>query len=306
MVAPAEPRPPYHPGELEVQRRAGVAEDAQHLIGMVHGRLSARAASLLAQQSLAIATSLDGAGRPWTSLLTGRPGFIQPMDESRLLLAGSPPGYDPLAANLATRPELGLLVIDLESRRRLRFNGRGSIDPVRGIVLSIDEAYGNCPKYIQSRKVRFEGHPTGGRPRQLRSHALSPRQQALIGAADTFFISSVHPDAGPDASHRGGRPGFVRVLEEKTLVFPDYQGNNMFNTLGNLTAEPRAGLLFLDFDNGDTLQITGSATLDWTLATVAQHRGADHVVVKVAIDELLETRGVGLRGRLLEYSPVNP
>lgn len=98
----------------------------------------------------------------------------------------------------------------------------------------------------------------------------------------------------------------MHVLDNKTLAFPDYQGNNMFNTLGNLAVEPRAGLLFLDFESADTLQLTGRATLDWSQAAVAQHRGADHVVVKVAIDEVLETQGTGLRGRLVEYSPVNP
>ncbi len=306
MTAQAEPKPPYHPGELEVQRRAGVAEDAQHLIGMVQPRLSARAAAFLAHQSVAVATSLDAPGRPWASLLNGPSGFIQPVDETLLLLSGPPRAYDPLATNLATRPELGLLVIDLATRRRLRFNGRGRIDPARGILLSIEEAYGNCPKYIQSRQIERESSPVTATPKQRRSKTLSPRQRAWIGAADTFFISSVHPDAGPDASHRGGRPGFVRVLDGKTLAFPDYQGNNMFNTLGNLAVEPRAGLLFLDFEGGDTLQLTGRATLDWSPAAVAQHRGADHVVVTLAIDELLETRGTGLRGRLLEYSPVNP
>jgi predicted pyridoxine 5'-phosphate oxidase superfamily flavin-nucleotide-binding protein len=301
----ADPKPPYHAGELDVQRRAGVEEDARHLVGMVQARLSARAVPFLAGQSMAVATSLDPRGRPWASLLTGAPGFVQPIDDTLLLLATPPPSHDPLAANLAARRELGLLVIDLATRRRMRFNGQGVVDPVRGILLTLEQAYGNCPKYIQSRKVEVAARDAGP-PEQSHSKLLTRRQQALIGAADTFFIASVHPDSGPDASHRGGRPGFVRVLDDKTLVFPDYAGNNMFNTLGNLVVEPRTGLLFLDFESGDVLQLAGSAALDWRKASIAKHRGAEHVVVTVTVDEVLETRGVGVRGRLLEYSPVNP
>ena len=71
----------------------------------------------------------------------------------------------------------------------------------------------------------------------MRSSSLSAAQRARIGAADTFFIASAHPEGGADASHRGGRPGFVRVTGQRSLAFPDYPGNNMFNTLGNLTAD---------------------------------------------------------------------
>ena len=305
MGTPPAPKAPYHPGELEVQRRAGLAEDAQNLVGMVQDRLSARAAAMLAQQTMAVATSLDAAGRPWASLLTGPAGFIQPLDASLLLLAGTPPAHDPLATNLAVRHELGLLVIDLAHRRRLRFNGRGVLD-ARGILLTIEQAYGNCPKYIQSRRIDSKPYASAATPEQHRSHALTEPQTALIAAADTFFIGSVHPHAGPDASHRGGRPGFVRVLDDRTIEFPDYAGNTMFNTLGNLVVEPRLGLLFLDFDTGDTLQITGAASLDWDPAAVARHRGAEHLVVRVGVDEVLETRGAGITGRLLAYSPVNP
>lgn len=92
---------------------------------------------------------------------------------------------------------------------------------------------------------------------------LTERQQDWITAADTFFIGSAHVQAGTDASHRGGNPGFVQVHDSRTLRWPDYAGNNLFNTLGNLNVEARAGLLFLDFEHGHTLQLTGSATVSW-------------------------------------------
>jgi predicted pyridoxine 5'-phosphate oxidase superfamily flavin-nucleotide-binding protein len=121
--------------------------------------------------------------------------------------------------------------------------------------------------------------------------------RALVAGADTFFIASWHPGGGADASHRGGRPGFVRVLDDTTLEFPDYPGNNMFNTLGNLVGHPRAGLLFVDFERGDLLQLTGRAQVLWKPDTA----------VRVAIEEVLETpRGGSLRFELVEPSPVNP
>ena len=135
---------------------------------------------------------------------------------------------------------------------------------------------------------------------------MNDGRKALVAAADTLFIASFHPEGGPDASHRGGAPGFVSLLDERTLAFADYPGNNMFNTLGNLIAQPRAGLLFLDFETGDTLQLTGRARLDWDPVTVAAFRGAQAVVVIFEIEEALETSGAGVRGRLVEYSPANP
>ena len=103
-----------------------------------------------------------------------------------------------------------------------------------------------------------------------RSSALDARTRALVAGADTFFIATWHPGGGADASHRGGRPGFVRVLDDRTLEFPDYPGNNMFNTLGNLVGHPRAGLLFVDFERGDLLQLTGRAKIRWEPATAVR------------------------------------
>ncbi len=119
--------------------------------------------------------------------------------------------------------------------------------------------------------------------------------RATVARADTFFIASFHPEGGADASHRGGRPGFVRVLGPDRLAFDDYPGNGMFNTLGNLLAYTRAGLLFLDFEKGDVLQLTGQARVEPDFS-VAFH-----------VDEVRDTPGqTPLRYRLVEPSPSNP
>jgi predicted pyridoxine 5'-phosphate oxidase superfamily flavin-nucleotide-binding protein len=284
---------PYHAGEIEVQARRGVREEAELVGGIVSAEISPAAARFLLRQRMAVAASLDATGRPWASLLTGPPGFLEAVDDRLLRIAGAPP--DPLLiSNLAARPELGLLVLDPGTRQRMRFNGRGQASP-EGLFLLADEVYGNCPKYVQRRRLVGDAGGTPGRTRSASS--LSRRQWSRIEGADTFFIASFHPRGSADASHRGGRPGFVRVLDTRTLVFPDYPGNNMFNTLGNLAGCPRAGLLFVDFESGEVAQLTGGARLIWE----------PEPAVRVEIDEVRETPGGSpLRFELLEAWPGNP
>lgn len=296
---------PYHPGELEVQRRVGVREEAQRLAPGISPILTPVAMRLMASHRLAVAASLDESSRVWASLLTGPPGFLRPVDERLMLIQSHPRRSDPLSRNLQARGELGVLAIHLGTRQRLRINGQALLDPERGIFVAVEQVYGNCPKYIQARRLDLEETALETAPPE-RSSMLNARQRSLITGADTLFVASYHPKGGPDASHRGGAPGFVRLLDERTLVFADYPGNNMFNTLGNLLIQPRAGLLFLDFGTGDTLQLTGAARLDWDPVRVSTFRGAQDVAVTFEIEEVLETRGAGVRGQLVEYSPVNP
>ena len=275
-------------------------------------------APLLAEFRLAVAASIDARGRVWASLLTGPPGFLDVAGEERLDVAAQVAPGDPFRANLAGRSEIGLLVFDPATRRRLRFNGRATRREDGTLSLEVDQVYGNCRKYIQLRRLREDvdrdreavhiaGKAEPGEGTVVRSSSLSAAQRAWIGAADTFFIASSHPDGGADASHRGGRPGFVRVHDERTLSFPDYPGNNMFNTLGNLAVDPRAGLLFVDFERGHLLQATGRARLVRDREVLARHLGARHVVVEYEVDEILETRsGSPLRWEFIESSPANP
>jgi predicted pyridoxine 5'-phosphate oxidase superfamily flavin-nucleotide-binding protein len=247
----------------------------------------------LARQRLAVASSLDAHGRVWASLLTGPPGFIQAIDTQLLRLAARPALGDPLADDLGARSELGLLILDPTTRQRMRFNGRGMLRE-DGLFLLVEQAYGNCQKYIQLRQPERDAETGVAEPGRIQA-ALDERQRSTVAHADTFFIASFHPQGGADASHRGGRPGFVRVLGHDRLAFDDYPGNGMFNTLGNLAGHPQAGLLFLDFEIGDVLQLTGRARVEADFSTV------------VEIDEVRETRGASpLRYRLVEPSPSNP
>jgi uncharacterized protein len=187
---------------------------------------------------------------------------------------------------------LGLLAFDPRTRQRMRFNGLGRRHE-HGWLVDLRQVYGNCPKYIQLREPEPDVPPSPAPPRV--ANRLDLRQRAWVETADTLFIASFHPEGGADASHRGGMPGFVRVLGPDRLAFPDYPGNAMFNTLGNLVEYPQAGLLFVDFTSGDVLQLTGRTRLE-------DDRG-----VVFAIDEARETRAASpLRFRLVEYSPANP
>ena len=251
---------PFHDGELEIQRRAGVLDEARAVGRIVASRMPAGAGRFLAGQRLAVASSLEAGGRVWASLLSGPAGFISAVDAELLRLATQPAESDPLARNLRARPELGLLVLDPWTRQRMRFNGRGLLSP-EGVFLLVRQAYGNCPKYIHRRRPWAADGPLHAAEPQVGA-VLTPRQQAWIAAADTFFIASFHPQGGADASHRGGPAGFVQVLGPSRLALADYPGNNMFNTLGNLSVYPQAGLLFVDFVSGDLLQLAGRARVE--------------------------------------------
>jgi uncharacterized protein len=296
----------FHEGEIEVQRRLEVRDDADRVGRIVATQIPDTLRPLLARQRMAVAATLDARDRPWASLLTGPEGFIEAVDEQLLRLDVQLRPDDPLVVNLKVRRELGLLVLDPRTRQRFRLNGRGLLSP-DGLFLLADEVYGNCPKYIQKRRIVEPAEPEAvdrsgdvlqGENRPVkRSSALDADQRTLIERADTFFLATWHPRGGVDASHRGGRPGFVRVMDERTLEFPDYPGNNMFNSLGNIAGHPRAGLLFIEFETGDLLQVTGRARILWEPDTA----------VRVEVEEVIDTpRGSAMCLELVEPSPANP
>ena len=285
---------PFHPGEIEIQRRAGVVDQARKVGRIVASGLPTGVAPFLARQRLAVAGSIDPAGRVWASLLTGPAGFLAVVDSRSLRVAARPLPGDPLADDTGARPEIGLLVLDPRTRQRMRFNGR-RLPSDEGLVLLVEQAYGNCSKYIQRRRLELDAEPRGAPAPPRVTSTLDPAQRAAIARADTFFIASFHPAGGADSSHRGGFPGFVRVLGPDRLAFDDYPGNTMFNTLGNLVAYPSAGLLFVDFANGDVLQVTGRAQVRPDFG------------VEVHVEEVREMKDASpLRFALVEYSPSNP
>lgn len=296
----------YHDGELAVQERAGVRTAAAKIGAMVSSTIEPPAAHFLAQRYTLYVGSVDAAGRPWASELVGPPGFVAATDPRTLRIDAAPRADDPLIANLRVDPHVGLLAIDLVRRRRYRVNGIARM-PAPGVMeVAVEQAYGNCPKYIQHREPADVTDAAGSAARAVRGESLTPAQQARLARADTFFLATVHPEAGADVSHRGGSPGFLRAVDDRTLVWPDYQGNTMFMSLGNIEANARAGLLVVDFERGDVLQLTGSARIDWDPARARHFPGAERVV-EVVVETVLDAPAASpLRWRLVEPSPHNP
>jgi predicted pyridoxine 5'-phosphate oxidase superfamily flavin-nucleotide-binding protein len=295
----------FHEGERAVQSRSGVAAEATHLGRGISSAIPPGAKPFLETQRIAILAGTDGGGRVWASLVAGNPGLITSPSPRTLRLATGLPVADPLSDGIARDRMLGVLVIDPERRRRLRVNGT-VVSAERGAIeIRADEVFGNCPKYIQARAPEADTrHARASTAR--RGAALTADQRRAIERADTLFIASVHVGTGADASHRGGPPGFVRVLDERRLRIPDYAGNNMFQTLGNIAADPRVGLLFVDFDTGTTLQLTGRARILWDREDAADLNGAERAL-EIELDEVVELEGQGPLGwRFLEYSPFNP
>jgi uncharacterized protein len=251
----------FHEGELAVQRRAGVLDEAARLAALVEpGELGAGAARFLQDRTFAVIAARGADGRLWTSALSGPRGFLAGIGTS-LRVRAVPAAGDQLAGLQPDQP-VGMLVIDLATSRRLRINGQLLVAGPDHLDIEVEQAYGNCPQYIQRCQLVPRPGPVDARPPGRRTDAPDPGQAALISRADTFFLGTTHPDHGNDCSHRGGPPGFVRV-DDASLWWPDYPGNNMFNSLGNLLADDTAALLFIDFVTGETVQLSGHAHAEW-------------------------------------------
>jgi predicted pyridoxine 5'-phosphate oxidase superfamily flavin-nucleotide-binding protein len=250
----------YHDGEIAVQERAGVRRQADRLAAGIRGSIPPERREFVATQRMAVLGTVDRHGRVWASVVTGEAGFITAPDEETIRIAAFPAAGDPLIENVARPVHIALIIPDLAARRRLRLNGRGQ--SAAGLIeIHTDQVYGNWSHYIQARAPIGEHEwPSGTATAAIRTAELSAEHKRLIARADTFFIATDHPESGADVSHRGGNLGLVRIADSQRLAIADYSGNNMFNTLGNIVANPRAGILFIDFDSGRTLQLTGRAT----------------------------------------------
>ncbi|MFE9466268.1 pyridoxamine 5'-phosphate oxidase family protein [Streptomyces virginiae] len=251
----------YHWGSLAVQERVGVRGPAEHVGRSIGTGIREVAAAFLELQPHLVVGAADGAGRMWASLLTGPPGFVRATGPHRIAVAGGVPAGDPLAEALAADgTRIGTIALDPRTRRRMRLNGTLAATP-RGFAVEAEQVFANCPKYLQKRQPLELVAEGAGVVR--RGGALTPGQVRAVRRADTFFVATTAEADGADASHRGGLPGFVEVLSPVELAWPDYAGNAMFLTLGNLTADPRAGLLFPDWESGAVLQLSGRARTEF-------------------------------------------
>jgi uncharacterized protein len=303
---------PFHEGERYVQERTGEREAALRTAGVVSDAIPSRAIPFLAEQRLLAIGSIDEQGGVAASVLFGARGLASSPDGrsvvvDRTRVDASPD--DPVWSNLRVGADVALLAIELGSRRRLRINGVVSSLDAGSVEVRVRDAYPNCPKYIQRRHLREDPDvPTAERRPPASGVSLDEVRSTVVERADTLFVASRHPARGVDVSHRGGAPGFVRVLNSCRLRIPDYPGNSMFNTLGNFVVDDRAGLAFLDFDRGYILQMTGTVTVRFDEAEdPRQPTGGSGRYWDFHIARWLERPVLSrLAWELLDFSPHNP
>jgi predicted pyridoxine 5'-phosphate oxidase superfamily flavin-nucleotide-binding protein len=264
----------YHRGELAAQKRAGVLNEAARLAGMFNAEFPIAARRFLAAQPMLVLGAADAHGDLWATMLTGEPGFLTVTGPSILAVAATPGPGDPLRETLTAPARVGMIAIEPGTRRRVRMNGVAH-PAADGLTIELEQVYANCPKYIQNRLPSLAA-AAPGEPRH--GSRLTAEEMGFISLTDTFFVATADADGNADTSHRGGNPGFLRALSSTHLRWPDYVGNSMFNTFGNLEVNPRAGLLLPDWATGTMLQLTGTATVDWDEAHAATVPGAERLV----------------------------
>ncbi|MFE1595979.1 pyridoxamine 5'-phosphate oxidase family protein [Nocardia sp. NPDC058705] len=292
----------FHSGERAVQQRMGQAEVAVRVGRSIRAEIPAVAASFLAEQPMVVLGAADPAGRLWAGPLTGPVGFVHAVGAATIDIDTRPDDADPLSVALAGDAAVGLIALQPQRRRRMRVNGTSAMRD-GGLRITTEQVYANCPKYISRRQIREVSALDSPGPVR-RGAALGATAVEMIGAADAFFIATADADGHADASHRGGNPGFLQVLSPTRLRWPDYRGNSMFMTLGNLVVQPRCGLLVADWSSGALLQLTGRAELVWDSAAFTA--GAQ-CAVDFTVEEVIERPGaLAVRWGPPELSPNNP
>ncbi|CAH0342981.1 pyridoxamine 5'-phosphate oxidase family protein [Rhizobium sp. CECT 9324] len=273
--------PAWHEGETYLQEKVGVVE-RMATVGQrfVRDFMPDQHRDFYAQLPYIVVGSVDSRGDAWSTLLEGRSGFISSPSSKVLNIAAHEDASDPASEGLADGQPIGLLGMEMHTRRRNRMNGFFSHAP-GGFRVDVDQSFGNCPRYIQLRDFEFSREP--GRPFAGTVEDLTTIDEAArfaIAAADAFFVASYadrEDRRQVDVSHRGGKAGFVRVAEDGTLTIPDFDGNLFFNTLGNIVLNGRAGLLFIDYANGDMLQMSGDAEVILDSPEIAAFQGAERL-----------------------------
>lgn len=255
----------FHEGELAVQQRAGEKHIAVSNSVVIAGTILNGAIPFIEKQFMVVLSSIDERGSVWSSVIYGHPGFAR-VESPHTISINIPTDLrdlsDPFWTNIELNSVIGMLFIELGSRRRYRINGKLQYKGDDSFEIGVSEAYPNCPKYIQRRHLskldnKFTNFDV------VHGIEIDDKIKSLITSADTMFVGSYNLENGADASHRGGNTGFIQIVDNLTLRIPDYDGNSLFNTLGNIELNPHTGLCIPDFKGQQLLQLTGAAKLLW-------------------------------------------
>jgi len=258
----------WHKGELSIQTRSGTDKKMAE-IGpkFIRQYMPLQHRDFFQSLSMIFVAYNDINGDICGSALFGIAGFIESPSETELIINTQSPlsSFNNNSVNVGDK--LGLVGIDFASKRRNRVNAIVQEINQKNIKLRVLQSYGNCPKYIQPKVLKnnafYDPLTT------ISTVQFTPFVKELILNADVFFIASAFDDKqnlnnrGADMSHRGGEQGFIDVNEYGQLLVPDYVGNGFFNTLGNLSENPIASLLFFDWQRGDAYQIKANCEILW-------------------------------------------
>jgi ferredoxin-NADP reductase/predicted pyridoxine 5'-phosphate oxidase superfamily flavin-nucleotide-binding protein len=299
-------RSPWHAGEKQLQAHVGVAERMEEFgRKVIRSEMPDQHRTFYQQLPFMLYAAVDADGHPWASILEGQPGFAHSPEPGLLQFRSLPAFDDP--AQLSDGSAIGLLGIELHTRRRNRINGHVRAMSPDGFAVTVDQSFGNCPQYIQLRQFRTV--PLADPSTRVAQHfsGLDDAAKAMIAEADTFFVASyvdVDGERSVDVSHRGGQAGFVQV-EGNRLTIPDFAGNLHFNTLGNLLLNPRAGLLFIDFNTGDLLQLSGRTEIILDGPQVEAFQGAERLWTIEVEQVVRRPAALALRWRFDGVSPTS-
>ncbi|MEM7412828.1 MAG: pyridoxamine 5'-phosphate oxidase family protein [Myxococcota bacterium] len=289
----------FHLGEFETQRALGTRSEASSRAReMFRASLTRAQAAFLGRVSFLAVAARDAADRPWATLVFGKPGFAFTTAPDALAVTTHRDPRDPAYRTLSSSGDVGLLAIDPRSGRRLRVNGLARATEV-GFDVAITQVFPNCPRFVSLRELWASPSLAPG------VHAVTDLHDpaiAWIASARSFFLATGYGacDAGApygmDVSHRGGERGFVRIEGPRDLSFPDYTGNDLFSSIGNLVKDPMAGLVFVSLETGDLVQLSGTAAIEWRAAS-APSDGATRRI-RIHIDNFVCRPGVIARVRM--------
>lgn len=310
--------PLFHHGEISVQEKLGVAESVARMSErMIRDHMPEQHRLFYQTLPMVFLGHQDIDGQVWASVLSNQPGFIRTPSDKKLVLTATPLAGDPLAESLTlfdksimTEFPVGLLGIELETKRRNRLSAVVSGTSSNQINLNVLQTFGNCPQYIHTRSREAVSVKKQTITKQFNRFGGEINQ--IIEQADTFFVASSAGRSiqngvayGADVSHRGGVPGFVRIEDDNSLLIPDFSGNKVFNTFGNFQINPAAGLLFIDFASGDVLTMTGNAEILWEHPLLPYFNGAERFWRFSLVTGLFLKQAFPWRFTLENHSPNN-
>ncbi|MCO4783327.1 MAG: pyridoxamine 5'-phosphate oxidase family protein [Candidatus Cloacimonetes bacterium] len=293
---------PFHQGELEIQALLNESEISKRNSRVIDTEILKGALNFIEQQKYFYIGSVDSLGNLHTSMIYGKQGFIK-ASQTQIVLDKDmiqSSFEDIFFKNVSSNPVVGSIFIELASRRRIRINGDFDLDTM---TLQVKESYPNCPKFIQKRILHVEEKSV--ETQFDLDDQLNEESSNVIENSDTFFVSSGSTYLGLDTSHRGGKPGFVKVINNTTLKIPDYPGNSIYNTLGNFQANPSGSILFIDFINNTILQLSGKVTLEMSSKLDETKKYKIYWIFHIKLVSKT-TIGNKLSWEFLDPSPLNP